>query len=110
MAKWDLPASRTADSELQGIASWATLTTLAPLAADTSYGSAGNHRSIRVAGRGRDDNNRTYDAVDATNIINQAQQPYERPSQLHLCFSNQSVSWRRVRLRSQRRFRRTQLR
>lgn len=78
--------------------------------ADTSYGSAGNHWSIRVAGRGRDDNNRTYDAVDATNIINQAQQPYERPSQLHLCFRNQSVSWRRVRLRSQRRFRRTQLR
>ncbi|HEX8880476.1 MAG TPA: hypothetical protein VF749_10630 [Candidatus Acidoferrum sp.] len=95
---------------MQGIASWATPTTLAPLAADNSYGSAGNHRSIRVAGRGRDDSNRTYDAVDAINIINQAQQPYERPSQRHLCFRNQAVSWRRVRLRSQRRFQRAQLR
>jgi hypothetical protein len=57
---------------------WATLTTLAPLAVDTNNGSSSNQRSIRVAGRGRDDNNFTYDGVDATNIINQAQQPYVR--------------------------------
>jgi hypothetical protein len=57
---------------------WASLTVLAPLAVDTNYGSSSNQRSIRVAGRGRDDNNFTYDGVDATNIINQAQQPYVR--------------------------------
>jgi hypothetical protein len=57
---------------------WATLTLLAPLAVDTNYGNSSNQRSIRVAGRGRDDNNFTYDGVDATNIINQAQQPYVR--------------------------------
>ena len=57
---------------------WATLTTLAPLAVDTNLGNSSNQRSIRVAGRGRDDNNFTYDGVDATNIINQAQQPYVR--------------------------------
>jgi len=57
---------------------WATLTALAPLAVDTHYNSSSNQRSIRVAGRGRDDNNFTYDGVDATNIINQAQQPYVR--------------------------------
>jgi hypothetical protein len=57
---------------------WATLTTLAPLAVDTNFGNGSNQRSIRVAGRGRDDNNFTYDGVDATNIINQAQQTYVR--------------------------------
>jgi hypothetical protein len=57
---------------------WATLTMLAPLSVDTNYGNASNQRSIRVAGRGRDDNNFTYDGIDATNIINQAQQPYVR--------------------------------
>lgn len=57
---------------------WATLTTLAPLAVDTNSGGSSNQRSIRVAGRGRDDNNYTYDGVDATNIINQSQQPYVR--------------------------------
>ena len=57
---------------------WATLTALAPLAVDTDYNSSSNQRSIRVAGRGRDDNNFTYDGIDATNIINQAQQPYVR--------------------------------
>src|ERR1700686_1962941 len=36
------------------------------------------HRPIRFAGRGRDDDNFTYDGIDATNIINQAQQPYVR--------------------------------
>lgn len=58
---------------------WATLTILAPLSVDTNYGNASNQRTIRVAGRGRDDNNFTYDGIDATNIINnQAQQPYVR--------------------------------
>ena len=33
---------------------------------------------MRFAGRGRDDNNFTYDGIDATNVINQAQQPYVR--------------------------------
>jgi len=54
---------------------WATLTALAPSAIDTG---GSNQRSIRFAGRGRDDNNFTYDGIDATNIINQAQQPYVR--------------------------------
>ena len=57
---------------------WTALTALAPLAMDTNLGNSSNQRTIRVAGRGRDDNNFTYDGVDATNIINQAQQPYVR--------------------------------
>ena len=57
---------------------WSNLTMLAPLAVDTNYNSSSNQRSIRVAGRGRDDNNFTYDGIDATNIINQGQQPYVR--------------------------------
>jgi hypothetical protein len=55
---------------------WATLTALVPTAVDTSAGpGAGNQRSIRYAGRGRDDNNYTYDGIDATYIVNQSQ-PY----------------------------------
>jgi len=54
---------------------WATLTALAPGAVDSG---GSNQRSIRFAGRGRDDDNFTYDGIDATNIINQAQQPYVR--------------------------------
>lgn len=54
---------------------WANLTTLVPAAVDTG---GSNQRSVRFAGRGRDDNNFTYDGIDATNIINQAQQPYVR--------------------------------
>ncbi len=58
---------------------WATLTVLGPTAVDTNGTTgSGNQRSIRFAGRGRDDNNWTYDGIDATNIINQAQQPYVR--------------------------------
>jgi hypothetical protein len=38
----------------------------------------GNQRSIRFAGRGLDDNNFTYDGIDATNIVNQAQQSFVR--------------------------------
>ena len=54
---------------------WATLTALVPGAVDTG---GSNQRSIRFAGRGRDDDNFTYDGVDATNIVNQPQQPYVR--------------------------------
>jgi hypothetical protein len=54
---------------------WATLTALQPSAVDTG---GSNQRSIRFAGRGRDDDNFTYDGIDATNIINQPQQPYVR--------------------------------
>jgi hypothetical protein len=54
---------------------WATLTALLPGAVDTG---GSNQRSVRFAGRGRDDNNFTYDGIDATNIINQAQQAYVR--------------------------------
>jgi hypothetical protein len=56
---------------------WATLTVLVPGAVDTG---GSNQRSIRFAGRGRDDDNFTYDGIDATNIINQPQQPYVRLS------------------------------
>ena len=56
---------------------WATLTGMVPGAVDTG---GSNQRSIRFAGRGRDDDNFTYDGIDATNIINQAQQPYVRLS------------------------------
>jgi hypothetical protein len=53
---------------------WATLTTMIPVAVDTAGGpGAGNQRSIRYAGRGRDDNNYTYDGIDATYVINQSQ-------------------------------------
>jgi hypothetical protein len=54
---------------------WATLSALVPGAVDTG---GSNQRSIRFAGRGRDDDNSTYDGIDATNIINQPQQPYVR--------------------------------
>jgi hypothetical protein len=56
---------------------WANLTSFQPSAVDTG---GSNQRSIRFAGRGRDDDNFTYDGVDATNIINQPQQPYVRLS------------------------------
>ncbi len=53
---------------------WATLTTMVPTAVDTAGGpGAGNQRSIRYAGRGRDDDNYIYDGIDATYIINQSQ-------------------------------------
>jgi hypothetical protein len=56
---------------------WATLTALAPGAVDTGGSS---QRAVRFAGRGRDDDNFTYDGIDATNIVNQPQQPYVRLS------------------------------
>ncbi len=54
---------------------WSTLTALVPGAVDTG---GSNQRSIRFAGRGLDDNNFTFDGVDATNIVNQAQQGFVR--------------------------------
>jgi Carboxypeptidase regulatory-like domain len=58
---------------------WATLTTLVPGAVDAAGGpGAGNQRSIRYAGRGRDDNNYTYDGIDSTYVINQSQLYYVR--------------------------------
>jgi hypothetical protein len=54
---------------------WATLTALLPGAVDTG---GSNQRSVRFVGRGRDDDNFTYDGIDATNIINQPQQAYVR--------------------------------
>ncbi len=54
---------------------WSNLTALVPGAVDTG---GSNQRSIRFAGRGLDDNNFTYDGIDATNIVNQAQQPFVR--------------------------------
>ena len=54
---------------------WSTLTALVPGAVDTG---GSNQRTIRFAGRGLDDNNFTFDGVDATNIVNQAQQPFVR--------------------------------
>ncbi len=54
---------------------WSTLTALVPGAIDTG---GSNQRTIRFAGKGLDDNNFTYDGIDATNIVNQAQQPFVR--------------------------------
>jgi hypothetical protein len=54
---------------------WATLTALVPGAIDAG---GSNQRTIRFAGRGLDDNNFTSDGIDATNIVNQAQQPFVR--------------------------------
>jgi len=55
---------------------WSTLTALVPGAVVDRGGS--NQRSIQFAGRGLDDNNFTYDGIDATNIVNQAQEPFVR--------------------------------
>jgi hypothetical protein len=49
---------------------WAGLTRLAPWAQDDG---GGDQRTIRFAGRARDDNNFSYDGVDATGIQEQAQ-------------------------------------
>ncbi len=54
---------------------WATLTALAPGGIDAG---GSNQRTIRFGGRGLDDNNFTEDGIDATNIVNQAQQPFVR--------------------------------
>jgi hypothetical protein len=56
---------------------WSLLTAFVPGAIDTG---GGNQRSVRFAGRGLDDDNFTYDGVDATNIVNQTQRPWVRLS------------------------------
>jgi hypothetical protein len=54
---------------------WATLTTLAPWAQDDG---GGDQRTIRFAGRGRDDNNFQIDGVDSGGIQEQAQKSTTR--------------------------------
>lgn len=54
---------------------WATLTMLAPWAQDDG---GGDQRTIRFAGRARDDNNFTIDGVDSTGIQEQAQKATTR--------------------------------
>ncbi len=54
---------------------WASLTALTSAAVDTG---GSNQRTIRFAGRGLDDNDFTYDGIDATNIVNQAQPAFVR--------------------------------
>jgi Carboxypeptidase regulatory-like domain/TonB dependent receptor len=49
---------------------WANLTRMAPWAQDDG---GGDQRTIRFSGRARDDNNFSYDGVDATGIQEQAQ-------------------------------------
>ena len=54
---------------------WASLTAFVPGVVDIG---GSNQRSVRFAGRGTDDDNFTYDGVDSTNIVNQAQRAYVR--------------------------------
>jgi hypothetical protein len=54
---------------------WSELTAFVPGAVDIG---GSNQRSIRIAGRGTDDDNFSYDGVDATNIVNQAQRAWVR--------------------------------
>lgn len=54
---------------------WTSLTDLAPGAIDQG---GDTQRSIRFTGRGRDEMNITFDGVDATGIVNQAQKAYVR--------------------------------
>ena len=54
---------------------WAHLTALVPGAVDTG---SSDQRSIRFAGHGLDDNNFTFDGVDASGVVNQAQKQYVR--------------------------------
>src|SRR5438105_1627488 len=49
---------------------WATLETLAPGAINAG---SGGQRDIRFVGRGRDDNNFTFDGIDATGVQEQSQ-------------------------------------
>ena len=54
---------------------WTSLTALTPGAIDQG---GSTQRSIRFTGRGRDEMNITYDGVDATGIVNQAQKAFVR--------------------------------
>jgi hypothetical protein len=67
---------------------WASFTTLAPFAQDDG---GGDQRTIRFAGRARDDNNFTFDGVDAGGIQEQAQK-----SQTRLQISQDAVAEYRV--------------
>lgn len=75
----DVQGGRTESAQVKDLPlngrNWSTLTALVPGAVDTG---GSNQRSIRFAGRGLDDNNFTYDGIDATNIVNQAQQSFVR--------------------------------
>ena len=54
---------------------WSALTAFVPGAVDTG---GSNQRAVRFAGRGTDDDNFTYDGIDATNVLNQAQRAWVR--------------------------------
>lgn len=64
-----LPTDQIENLPLNG-RNWANLTRLAPWAQDDG---GGDQRTIRFAGRARDDNNFSYDGIDATGIQEQAQ-------------------------------------
>src|SRR5579864_3595165 len=67
---------------------WASFTLLAPFAQDDG---GGDQRTIRVAGRARDDNNFSFDGVDAGGIQEQAQK-----SQTRLQISQDAIEEYRV--------------
>ena len=67
---------------------WSALTLLAPFAQDDG---GGDQRTIRFAGRARDDNNFSFDGVDAGGIQEQAQK-----SQVRLQISEDAVAEYRV--------------
>src|SRR5580692_2965098 len=67
---------------------WSALTLLAPFAQDDG---GGDQRTIRFAGRARDDNNFNFDGVDAGGIQEQAQK-----SQVRLQISEDAVAEYRV--------------
>ncbi len=67
---------------------WASLTLLAPFAQDDG---GGDQRTIRFAGRARDDNNFSFDGVDAGGIQEQAQK-----SQTRLQISQDAIQEYRV--------------
>jgi hypothetical protein len=67
---------------------WSALTLLAPFAQDDG---GGDQRTIRFAGRARDDNNFSFDGVDAGGIQEQAQK-----SQVRLQISEDAIAEYRV--------------
>ncbi len=67
---------------------WATLMSLAPGAINTGEG---NQQSIRFVGRARDDNNWTFDGLDATGVKDPRQE-----SALRLVISSDSIAEFRV--------------
>ena len=67
---------------------WASLTAFAPGAIDSG---GSNQRTIRFAGRGRDDNNFLLDGIDATGIVNQAQK-----ANIRLAIPTESIAEFRV--------------